>query len=99
MNKIIATAMAAIVSTAMSAAVLAQRVTPTPAALTPAASQTQTLQAPYAPTNPDRSVAQSRPLFSIGQLPVVVWAPVQPPYNSKLSGTQAANALWDVNAF
>jgi hypothetical protein len=63
----------------------------------PAASQT--LQSPYIGSNPDRSVGDARPLFFIGQLPVVVWTPVQQPYNSKNYRTQAARSLSDVDAF
>jgi hypothetical protein len=59
----------------------------------------QTTQAPYTPTNPDQSAAGSVPLFHLGQVPVVVWAPVQAPYNSKANGTQAANGLWDAGAY
>jgi hypothetical protein len=68
-----------------------------PLPLPPAASQTT--QAPYISANPDRSAAESVPLFHIAQVPVVVWAPVQAPYNSKANGTQAANAVWDVGAY
>jgi hypothetical protein len=97
MSRIIASVVVAYVLMGMNAGASAQRVTPAPLPSTPAASQT--LQAPYAPRNPDRSAAQSSPLFRIGQVPVVLWAPVQPPYNSKVNRSQAANPLWDVDAF
>ena len=75
----------------------AQVTAPAPPPQPPAASQTT--QAPYTSTNPNQSAAESQPLFHIGQVPVAVWAPVQAPYNSKSNGTQAANALWDVDAY
>jgi hypothetical protein len=62
-------------------------------------SANQTTQAPYTSISPDRSAAESRPLFYIGQLPVVVWAPVQAPYNSKANGTFAANWPWEPGAY
>jgi hypothetical protein len=75
----------------------AQRTTPPPAPQSVAANQST--QAPYTPNYPDRSAADSRPLFHIGQLPVVVWAPVQSPYNSKANGTLAANWPWEPGAY
>ncbi len=72
-------------------------VAPNPPPQAPGA--TQTTQAPYTGTNPDRSAAESLPLFHIGQVPVVVWTPVEPPYNSKSNGTQAANPIWYADAF
>lgn len=95
MNKTVASVAGVCVLLAMTGSALAQRVTPPPA---PAASQTT--QAPYAPVNPNLGIEQARPLFYIGQLPVVVWAPVQPPYSSKLNRSQATNALsWNVDAY
>jgi hypothetical protein len=78
---------------------LAQRSTaiPPPPPQAPAASQTT--QAPYAPTYPDQGPAGSTPLFNIGKVPVVVWAPVEPPYNSKSNGTVAANWPWTGDAY
>jgi hypothetical protein len=71
----------------------------TPPAVPQAAGTNQTTQAPYTPNYPDRSAADSRPLFHIGQLPVVVWAPVQSPYNAKANGTLAANWPWEPGAY
>jgi hypothetical protein len=41
------------------------------------------------PANPE-----PRPLFSIGKLPVGVWAPVAPTYDASANGTGAANPFW-----
>jgi hypothetical protein len=60
---------------------------------------TQTLQAPYAPSNRDDSAASAHPLFHIGQMPVVVWAPVQKPYSAAMNGNLSANSLWDAGSF
>jgi hypothetical protein len=35
-----------------------------------------------------------RPLFSIGNLPATVWAPVQPPYNSQANRNSNANPYY-----
>ncbi len=100
MNTFIGTVMgAAVLLAATIVSAQAQRVTPVAAPNPPAAGTTQTLQAPYTATNPDQSAAGSRPLFHIGQLPVVVWAPVQPPYNAKANGTVAANWPWTGDAY
>jgi hypothetical protein len=53
----------------------------------------QTLVAPY--TQPAPVIQPFRRfLFTIGNVPVTVWAPVQPPYNSRANRTGAANPLW-----
>ncbi|WP_146101620.1 hypothetical protein [Rhodopila globiformis] len=58
----------------------------------------ESLMAPY--TAPPPIAGAPRPLFNIGQLPVGVWAPVQPPYDSRANRTGAANPVWwDDNAF
>jgi hypothetical protein len=99
MNRIIASIT---VATALLAATtvpgLAQRSTPIPPPpQAPAASQTT--QAPYTPAYPDQGPGGSTPLFNIGKLPVVVWAPVEPSYNSKGNGTMAANWPWAGDAY
>jgi hypothetical protein len=35
-----------------------------------------------------------QPLFSIGNLPVAVWAPTEAPYNAQADRSAAANPLW-----
>jgi hypothetical protein len=39
----------------------------------------------------------SSPLFKIGRLPVHVWAPVEPGYNTEANGNLAADPLWGPN--
>ena len=95
MNRVVSSiAVVAVVLSATTASGLAQRSTPIPPPPPQAPSASQTTQSPYTPTNPDESAAGSTPLFNLGKVPVVVWAPVQPAYNSKASGTQAANWPW-----
>ncbi len=78
----------------------AQAVKPSPASqTTPAPGASQTARAPFTPSAPDQRISQSRPLFVVGGVPVVVWAPVQPPYNGRMSRTAAAGPLWDPDAF
>jgi hypothetical protein len=43
---------------------------------------------------PEPSDLQSRPLFTIGGLPVRVWAPVEPHYNAAANRNIAADPLW-----
>lgn len=59
------------------------------------AGASQMLQAPFTPTTPDARAAQSRPLFMIGNLPVVVWAPVEPPYNGNMNRSAASDPMFD----
>ncbi len=63
------------------------------------AAEGQTVTAQPVPTNPDATVTQPRPLFNIGKVPVVVWAPVEAPYDSNMNRTQAANPVWDGSGF
>jgi hypothetical protein len=74
----------------------------------PPAADTQARQVPVASqtttavpdlNNPEASVSQPRPLFKIGELPVGVWAPVEPPYDSRMNRDQAGNPVWDWDAF
>jgi len=59
----------------------------------PAHETSQTLVAPY--TQPAPVIQPFRRfLFTIGNIPVTVWAPVQPPYDSRANRTGAANPLW-----
>jgi hypothetical protein len=98
MNTVVTTVMGAAVLLGMTVIASAQRVTPAPTP-PPIPAANLTTQAPYTSTNPNQGVEQARPLFHIGKLPGVIWAPVEPPYNSKLNGTQAANPLWNSDAF
>ena len=43
---------------------------------------------------PEPSDQQSRPLFTIGGLPVRAWAPVEPHYNAAANRNLAADPLW-----
>ena len=103
MAKITATAFAV----AMIAAPLAGAPTASAWAQSPAAPEnrqlpdtSQTTQAPEIPSNQNATAGQTRPLFSIGHLPVTVWAPVQPAYDSHANHTAAANQVWNgENAF
>jgi len=111
MNKIAASDQSAAISA--SAAILASAVIlafmtvgsaqagkPSPAGKTqPAPGASQTARAPYSPPGPDQGVGQSRPLFVVGGVPVVLWAPVQPPYNSRMNRPAAAGQWWDSEAF
>jgi hypothetical protein len=100
MNKIIVSIGGAFVLLAMIGTGHAQQRTQKPQPQPPVPAASQTTQAPYTPNYPNRAPDQSRPLFHIGQLPAVVWAPVQPYYSSKLNGTQASNGLmWGVDAY
>ena len=53
----------------------------------------QTLIAPYTPSRPEIPTAP-RPLFKIGKLPTGIWAPVEPPYDSRANRTGADNPEW-----
>jgi hypothetical protein len=100
MNKIIVSIGGALVLLAMTGSGYAQQRTPRPTPQPPVPAAGQTLQAPYTPTAPYQGPDQSRPLFHIGNLPAVVWAPVQPHYSSKLNSTQAGNGLmWNADAY
>ncbi len=95
MNKAAASLVIICILLASVATASAQRVTPP---VPPAPPASQILQAPYQPSNPNAGPEQSRPLLSIGQVPVVIWAPVEPTYSLKMNRTQAANALmWDAD--
>jgi hypothetical protein len=72
---------------------------PSPNQATPAAATSQTLTAPAIQSNPDQSVSQAHPLFTIGREPVVVWAPVPAPYDAHMNRSAAANPVWNPDAF
>jgi hypothetical protein len=61
-------------------------------ASTPGASET--IQAPTVQPNPPAPIPELTPLFRLGDVPVVVWAPVEPPYDSNANRNNAANPLW-----
>ena len=60
----------------------------------PAPSSGQTLTAPYMREPAPPPLQQRRPLFTIFNMPVVVWAPVQAPYDSRHNLDAAANPFW-----
>jgi hypothetical protein len=65
----------------------------------PSPNASQRMIAPYTPPGPGIPTAP-RHLLSIGKLPIGVWAPVQPPYDSRANRNVAANPLWwDEGAF
>jgi hypothetical protein len=59
----------------------------------------QTMKAAPVPANPEGSVNAPLPLFKIGNVPVDVWTPLEPPYDSRMNRDQAANPIWDEEAF
>jgi hypothetical protein len=89
-------AFALVVATAASAQVKKPAADPPPR---PVPAESQTVTAQPVPTNPDATVNQPRPLFNIGNLPVDVWAPVEPPYDANMNRSQAANPVWEEGGF
>jgi hypothetical protein len=74
------------------------------AAAAPAQTRTATIAgAVVAPPLVEQAVpsgnAVPRPLFSLGNLPVGVWAPVAPPYDATANRNGAANPFWAVAAW
>jgi hypothetical protein len=65
----------------------------------PVPAESQTVTAQSVPTNPDASVTQPRALFNIGNVPVDVWAPVEPPYDANMNRNQAANPVFEQGGF
>ena len=60
--------------------------------------RTPSVQTGHTVTAP-QPVAPSRPalpphIFTIGNLPVGLWAPVPPPYDARANHNNAANPLW-----
>jgi hypothetical protein len=98
--KILSAMVLGAVSLSMATGAVAQvRSPPVPDPAAPVAATSQTLRAPAVPSNPDQSVAQAHPLFNIGREPVVVWAPVEAPYNAHMNRSQAANPVWESEGF
>jgi hypothetical protein len=54
----------------------------------------QQIGASTAEVAPEPSDQQSRPLFTIGGLPVRAWAPVESHYNAAANRNLAADPLW-----
>jgi hypothetical protein len=86
------TASALVAATTASAQVKKPTADPPPR---PVQAESQTVTAQSVPTNPDATVSQPRPLFNIGNLPVDVWAPVEPPYDANMNRNQAANPVFE----
>jgi hypothetical protein len=70
------------------------------AALPPARAQTsevptinQATTAPSIPAGTESAMPRSSPLFSIGGVPVYLWAPVAPPYSTNANRNLAADPL------
>ncbi len=95
MNNVIASVFAASVLLAATVVPAEAQSPPTPGRTVQASVASQTTQAPFNSTNPDQSVSQSRPLFTIGRLPVTVWAPVEQFYDARMNRTAAANPIWE----
>ena len=60
----------------------------------PAPGAGQTMTAPYMRAPEPPPVKPRKPLFTIFNMPVIVWAPVQPPYSSGANLDPAANPTW-----
>jgi hypothetical protein len=65
----------------------------------PVPAESQTVTAQPVPTNPDATVTQPHALFNIGNVPVDVWAPVEPPYDANMNRTQASNPVFEQGGF
>jgi hypothetical protein len=55
----------------------------------------QTTAAPVPAQNPQGTVQQSVPLFTIAGVPVRVWAPIEPSYDPNMNRTAAEGPMWD----
>jgi hypothetical protein len=64
-----------------------------------APSATQTITSLPDLNNSQADVMQPHPLFNIGDVPVGIWAPVEPSYDSRMNRSEAANPVWDANPF
>jgi hypothetical protein len=60
----------------------------------PTGGQTYTGQSVTAAIQGSTPATQPRPIATIGNINVGVWAPVQAPYNANNNRTQAANPIW-----
>ncbi|HEY1930903.1 MAG TPA: hypothetical protein VGG99_02735 [Acetobacteraceae bacterium] len=77
-------------ATVMAAASAAYAQAPGPAA-------SGTVQAPFVPPESPATINRSPPvLFWIANLPVRMWAPVEPSYDDRANRNGAANPLWGV---
>lgn len=57
-------------------------------------SANQTIYSPAVQPNPPAPPSTPAPLFDLGNLPVGVWAPVEPPYDVHANRNNASNPLW-----
>jgi hypothetical protein len=55
----------------------------------------QATKAAPAPAGTVTGVREAPPLFKIGDVPVHLWAPVQPPYDSRMNRDPAAEPFWE----
>jgi hypothetical protein len=53
-----------------------------------------TITSPFLEPMPSAPPRAPRHLFTIGKLPVGIWAPVPPPYDARANRNNAANPLW-----
>lgn len=51
-------------------------------------------RAPFIPPLAPASPSQSRPLFTVGDFGVYLWAPVPPPYDANNDRNFAADPVW-----
>lgn len=96
MGKVVLFSVAMLMATVVAAYAQTRPVTP-PSPPPPAASQTT--QAPYVPQGSNLGPDQTHPLFKIGNLPVLVWTPVEQSYNSRMNRSAASNPLWEADGF
>jgi hypothetical protein len=61
----------------------------------PAPQMSGTVQSPVILPGPIAPAITQQPLWTIGGLPVGIWAPVPPPYDMEANRTGAANPLYD----
>ena len=73
---------------------LAQPAAATGSRTTAAPGSGQTMTAPDTKAFAPLANQQPRPVFTIFNMPVVVWAPVQPHYSSRSNLDAAANPTW-----
>ena len=90
------TVSALMLATAASAQVKKPAADPPPKSVSAAS---QTVMARPVLTNPDASVTRPPALFKIGNVPLGLWAPVEPPYDAHMNRTQAANPVWEEGGF
>ena len=76
------------------ASALAQPAPATGSRATAAPGAGQTMTAPDTKALAPLANQQPRPVFTIFNMPVVVWAPIQPHYSSRSNLDAAANPTW-----